>query len=104
MEVIKKDQIMRSCFGKTATEKSGNCSAIGRVIPAAGELQRSEEAVMKVSTRYRLNGFFHQLRGTFRRFIGRISSNRSLGTKGRLEQLAGRLQGRVGRASGVIGL
>lgn len=59
---------------------------------------------MKLSTRYRLNGIFHQLRGTFRRFIGKISANRSLGTRGRLERLAGRLQGRVGRVSGVIGL
>jgi len=59
---------------------------------------------MKVSTRYRLNGIFHQLRGTFRRFIGRISSNRTLGTKGRLERLAGKFQWRVGKVSGVIGL
>ena len=59
---------------------------------------------MKLSTRYRLNGFFHQLRGTVRGLIGRISSNRTLGTKGRLERIAGKLQGRVGKFQGAIGL
>jgi uncharacterized protein YjbJ (UPF0337 family) len=59
---------------------------------------------MKLSTRYRLNGFFHEVRGTVRGFVGRISSNRTLGAKGNLERIAGKLQGGLGRVQGVIGL
>jgi uncharacterized protein YjbJ (UPF0337 family) len=59
---------------------------------------------MKLSTRYRLNGFFREIRGTVRGFVGKISANRALGAKGGLERLTGRLQGRIGRAQRVIGL
>ena len=74
------------------------------VIPARGELQRNKEAAMKLSTRYRLNGIFHQVKGTVRGFVGKISSNRTLNAKGRVERIVGKLQGRVGKVSGVIGL
>jgi len=59
---------------------------------------------MKLSTKYRLNGIIHEVMGTFRVIVGKISSNRSLGVKGRMERIAGRLQGRLGRVHGVIGL
>jgi uncharacterized protein YjbJ (UPF0337 family) len=59
---------------------------------------------MKISTRYRLIGIFHEARGTVRGVIGKISANRILGAKGNLERLRGKLQYRVGRVQGAIGL
>jgi len=59
---------------------------------------------MKLSTRYRLNGIFREVRGTVRGLIGKISSNRTMGAKGRLERIAGKLQGRLGRVQRGIGL
>lgn len=59
---------------------------------------------MKLSTKYRLNGIIREVKGTFRVIAGKISSNRSLGAKGKMEQIAGRLQGKLGRVQGVIGL
>lgn len=67
-------------------------------------LQPSEEAQMKLSTRFRLNGIYHEVRGTVRGFIGKIGSNRILGAKGNLERISGKLQYRVGKFQGAIGL
>jgi len=43
---------------------------------------------MKLSTRYRLNGIFHIVRGTVRGFVGRIGAKRTLAVKGTLERSA----------------
>lgn len=59
---------------------------------------------MKLSTRYRLNGIIREIRGTVRGFVGKISANRTLGAKGTLDRIAGRLQGRIGRVQRVVGL
>jgi uncharacterized protein YjbJ (UPF0337 family) len=59
---------------------------------------------MKLSTRYQLNGIFREVKGTVRGFVGKISSNRSLGAKGNLERIAGKLQGKLGRVQRGIGL
>jgi len=59
---------------------------------------------MKISTRYRLSGIFHEARGTVKGIVGKISSNRILGAKGNLERIRGKLQYRLGRVQGAIGL
>lgn len=59
---------------------------------------------MKTSTRYRLTGIFHEIKGTVRGVIGKISSNRILGAKGNFERITGKLQYRVGKVQGAMGL
>lgn len=59
---------------------------------------------MKRSTRYRMNGLFHVVRGTLRMFVARIGAKRTLAAKGRVERIAGRLQGSIGKAHGFVGL
>jgi len=59
---------------------------------------------MKLSTRYRLNGIFHIVRGTVRGFVGRIGAKRTLAVKGTLERIGGRLLGRIGKVYVVDGL
>jgi len=58
---------------------------------------------MKFSTRYQAKGKFHELRGAFKEFAGRISSNTALGVKGKFERFAGKVQGRIGKTGGAIG-
>lgn len=59
---------------------------------------------MKLSTRYQARGLLRIIRGTARTMAGRICSNRSMGVKGKVECLAGRLQWKVGKAQGLCGL
>jgi len=59
---------------------------------------------MRLSTRYRLNGFFHIVRGTVRGVIAGISAKRTLAARGRLERIGGRLQASIGRVHASVGL
>ena len=59
---------------------------------------------MKLSTRYRVKGLVSEMRGTLKGIYAKISSNRRLGAKARLERFAGKLQGKLGKVHGVIGL
>ena len=59
---------------------------------------------MKLSTKYQAWGIFHSVRGTMRMFAGRVCSNSSLGTRGRLERVAGKVQWRIGKVQGFCGL
>jgi uncharacterized protein YjbJ (UPF0337 family) len=60
--------------------------------------------VMKLSTRYQAKGIFRSARGTVKEFAGKMSSNRSLRVRGKFDQLAGRVQRRIGKAQGFFGL
>jgi len=59
---------------------------------------------MKLSTRCQAKGIFRVVRGTVREMAGRISSNTTLGYRGRFERLAGRIQWRIGKVEGFCGL
>jgi hypothetical protein len=63
-----------------------------------------KESSMKRSTRYRVNGLFHVVRGTLRVFAARIGAKRTLAAKGRVERIAGKLQGSIGKAHSLVGL
>jgi uncharacterized protein YjbJ (UPF0337 family) len=59
---------------------------------------------MKLSTRYRTKGFLRIIKGTTQALAGKICSNRTMGVKGRLACLAGRLQWKVGKVQELCGL
>jgi len=59
---------------------------------------------MKLSTRYQARGLFRILRGSAIVMAGKISSNRAMGVRGKLDCLAGRLQRNIGKVQGVCGL
>jgi len=59
---------------------------------------------MKLSTRYQARGLVRIIRGTAKAMAGRISSNTTLGVRGRFECLAGRFQWKVGKFQGMCGL
>jgi uncharacterized protein YjbJ (UPF0337 family) len=58
---------------------------------------------MKLSTRYQAKGMFRVARGTVKEIAGKISSNTTLGIKGKFERLAGKVQWKLGKAQGLFG-
>jgi len=58
---------------------------------------------MKISTRYQARGLFHRVRGTVRQAAGKVCSNTTLGAKGRLEKIAGKVQWKIGKVQGFCG-
>jgi uncharacterized protein YjbJ (UPF0337 family) len=59
---------------------------------------------MKLSTRFQARGIFRIARGTVKGVAAKITANRSLGTSGRFDKVTGRIQYRLGRFQGAIGL
>ncbi len=59
---------------------------------------------MKLSTRYQARGMFRVVKGTVKGILAIISANRTLGAKGKLEKVTGRMQCKIGKAQAVIGL
>lgn len=62
-----------------------------------------KESVMKLSTMYLAKGMFHIAKGTVKKTAGRITSNTTLGVKGRLERFTGKVQCRISKAQGAFG-
>lgn len=59
---------------------------------------------MKLSTRYQAKALFRIIKGTSKVMAGKISSNTTMGVKGKFERLTGRLQWRIGKVQGMCGL
>lgn len=59
---------------------------------------------MKLSTRYQAKGIFRVVRGAVKEIAGKISSNTTLGVKGKFERFAGKIQWKIGKAQGMVGL
>ncbi len=59
---------------------------------------------MRLSTRYRVRGMARIVKGTMMGILARVSSNRILGARGKLEKVTGNVQCKIGRAQSVIGL
>jgi len=59
---------------------------------------------MKLSTRFQARGIFRIVMGTAKEITGKLSSNTTLGMKGRFERFTGNVQMKVGKAQGMIGL
>ena len=59
---------------------------------------------MKLSTRFQAKGLFRLVRGTVKEIAGKVSSNTTLGVKGKLDRFTGKVQWKIGKAQGVLGL
>lgn len=58
---------------------------------------------MRASTMWMVKGMFHEARGTARRMAGTMLSNRTLGAKGSIERLTGKMQRKFGKLEGMCG-
>lgn len=59
---------------------------------------------MKLSTRYQAKGMFRIVRGAVKEIAGKVSSNTRLGVKGKCERIAGKVQWKIGKVQGLVGL
>ena len=59
---------------------------------------------MKLSTRYQAKGIFSVAKGAVKEIAGKITSNTTLGVKGKFEKFAGKVQWKIAKAQGFIGL
>ena len=58
---------------------------------------------MKLSTKYQAKGMFRIVKGTVKEIAGKISSNTTLGVKGKLERFTGNVQIKIEKAQGLLG-
>lgn len=58
---------------------------------------------MRISRKIMIRGIYHEVRGTFRKLLGRLLSNRILGMKGSCERVTGRSRRKIGRAYAICG-
>jgi uncharacterized protein YjbJ (UPF0337 family) len=58
---------------------------------------------MKLSTRYQAKGMFHIVRGTVKNISGKITSNTTLGVRGKIERLTGKVQCKISKTQRVFG-
>jgi uncharacterized protein YjbJ (UPF0337 family) len=53
---------------------------------------------MKTSTKDKLQGSFHEVKGTIKAAVGKVTNDRDLKTEGKAEKKAGKVQQRIGDA------
>jgi uncharacterized protein YjbJ (UPF0337 family) len=53
---------------------------------------------------YQAKGMFRVVRGTVKEIAGKLTSNTTLGVKGKFDRLAGKIQWRFGKVQGICGL
>jgi uncharacterized protein YjbJ (UPF0337 family) len=57
---------------------------------------------MKTSTKDKLEGSFHEVKGTVKEEIGKITNNPNLRVQGKAEKTTGKVQQRIGRAKEAV--
>lgn len=58
---------------------------------------------MKSSTKDKIEGTFHQVKGAVKEAAGKISDNPKLEVEGKVENAAGKVQEKVGEVKDVVG-
>jgi uncharacterized protein YjbJ (UPF0337 family) len=61
------------------------------------------EYIMKSSSRDKVEGTLHEMKGKFKEVAGKITDNPKLVVQGKIEELAGKAQGKVGQVKKVFG-
>lgn len=57
---------------------------------------------MKTSTKDRIKGSFHQVAGTIKEGVGKITNDRDLKAEGKAEKREGKVQQKIGRAKDAV--
>ena len=58
---------------------------------------------MKSSIRDKAEGTFHEVKGNVKAIVGKITDNPKLEATGKVEKIAGKVQGKVGQIKKVCG-
>ena len=75
-------------------------ATLGGVIPRGAQVIRREE--MKQSTKDQVAGQVHEVKGTVKEKAGQVTNNPNLEAEGTTENLAGKIQKKVGQVEKVI--
>ena len=57
---------------------------------------------MKTSTKDKIEGSFHEMKGIIKAGVGKITSDRNLKAQGKAEKKAGKVQQRIGNAKEAV--
>jgi len=57
---------------------------------------------MKTSTKDKIEGSFHEVKGTLKEEVGKVTGNRNLKAEGKAEKKAGKVQQRIGDAKEAV--
>ena len=57
---------------------------------------------MKSSSRDKVEGTFHEMKGTVRKVAGKLSDNPKLESEGTAENIAGKVQNKIGQIEKVL--
>jgi uncharacterized protein YjbJ (UPF0337 family) len=93
----------------TTLAGSGTLVASYSIHQSMGNTMRSEKSIvpgrttMKSSTRDKAEGTLHEVKGTLKEAIGKLTDNPKLQAKGTVEKLAGQIQGKAGQVKQVFG-
>jgi uncharacterized protein YjbJ (UPF0337 family) len=69
---------------------------------AAIRALRGRRRNMKTSTKDNLTGNFHEVKGTIKEEVGKVTGNRNLKAEGKAEKKAGKVQQRIGHAKEAV--
>jgi len=58
---------------------------------------------MKTSTKNRAEGAFHEVKGKLKEVAGKLGKDYKLEAQGKGEKIAGKVQGKLGKAEKVLG-
>lgn len=61
------------------------------------------EEVMKSSIRDKAEGTLHEVKGKVKEVAGRMTDNPKLTAEGKVEKIAGKVQGKIGQAKKIFG-
>jgi uncharacterized protein YjbJ (UPF0337 family) len=62
-----------------------------------------ESATMKASTKDQVAGKIHELKGTVKETVGKVTDNPKLESEGTAEKISGKIQKKVGEVEKVLG-
>jgi uncharacterized protein YjbJ (UPF0337 family) len=63
---------------------------------------RGRRRNMKTSTKDNLTGSFHEVKGTIKEEVGKVTGNRNLKAEGKAEKKAGKVQQRIGHTKEAV--
>jgi uncharacterized protein YjbJ (UPF0337 family) len=62
----------------------------------------TKENIMKTSTKDEVAGKIHEVKGTVKEKVGKLTNNRNLEAEGKAEKMAGTLQKKIGQVKKVL--
>ena len=66
------------------------------------KLYEGQGEIMKTITKDKIEGSFHEVKGTIKQEVGKVTNDRNLRAEGKAEKKAGKVQQRIGHAKEAV--